>query len=448
MTHATTHRVPIGAEAGRPVGRAVGWLALLGGVFFLSYGAANELAARQSDVASIVFDWERNIPFLEWTILPYWSIDLLYALSFFLCATRAELDRHAFRLLTAQAVAIACFLLFPLQVSLTRPETSGVTGFLFDLLAVFDRPYNQAPSLHMALLVVLWALYAKRLPARFVVAVNVGGGLVAVSVLTTYQHHFVDLPTGFALGMFCLWLWPEDGPKPLANVTLARDGGRRRLAAIYLAAALVLAAAATFLGGVWLWLFWPALSLALVAGFYAAIGVPGFQKGADGRLSLPARWLLAPYLAGAWLNSRAWTWRCRRPVRIAGFVWLGRLPGAEDETTDTFATVIDLSAELGRRFDVPRYLSLPMLDLVVPTPEQLIGVARAIEASRRRGAVLVACALGYGRSAAALATWLVASGRVPDVDAAVDRLRAGGRSVALSPAWRRAIERAAREGLG
>ena len=48
---------------------------------------------------SIVFAWERSIPFLDWTIIPYWSINVFYGLSLFVCATRTELDTHARRLL-------------------------------------------------------------------------------------------------------------------------------------------------------------------------------------------------------------------------------------------------------------------------------------------------------------------------------------------------------------
>ena len=65
---------------------------------------------------SIVFAWERHIPFLAWTIIPYWSINAFYGLSLFVCAERrAELDTHGRRLLTAQIVAVACFILFPLR---------------------------------------------------------------------------------------------------------------------------------------------------------------------------------------------------------------------------------------------------------------------------------------------------------------------------------------------
>ena len=48
-------------------------------------------------------------------------------------------------------------------------------------------------------------------------------------------------------------------------------------------------------------------SVLMVALNYAVFGAGGFQKGADGRLSNAATGLLAPYLLGAWINSRLWT---------------------------------------------------------------------------------------------------------------------------------------------
>src|SRR4051794_29898725 len=90
--------------AGQPWPRAAAWLLFLGPFFFASYGFATWVTSRRSDVGAVVFDWEPAIPFIPWTIVPYWSVDVLYAISLFLCATRAELDRHALRLLTAQVL--------------------------------------------------------------------------------------------------------------------------------------------------------------------------------------------------------------------------------------------------------------------------------------------------------------------------------------------------------
>lgn len=110
----------------------------------------------------VVFDWETQIPFVAWTIIPYWSLNFFYAASVFVCASRQELTAHVRRLLTAQVVAVSSFILFPLQFSFLQPQADGLSGLLFELLGSFDKPYNQAPSLHIALVVILWHLYAHR----------------------------------------------------------------------------------------------------------------------------------------------------------------------------------------------------------------------------------------------------------------------------------------------
>ncbi|HEX2060639.1 MAG TPA: serine/threonine protein phosphatase, partial [Thermoanaerobaculia bacterium] len=118
----------------RPTLRAAAWLAFLGPFFFASYGFANWLASRRTNVGAVVFEWERAIPFLPWTIVPYWSIDLLYAISLFVCTTRRELDRHAQRLLFVQLVSVACFIFFPLRFTFERPRSEGLFGALFTAL--------------------------------------------------------------------------------------------------------------------------------------------------------------------------------------------------------------------------------------------------------------------------------------------------------------------------
>ena len=54
-----------------PWQRGVAWLLFLGPFFFLSYGFANGMAARWQVSASHVYEWERHIPFVPWTIVPY-----------------------------------------------------------------------------------------------------------------------------------------------------------------------------------------------------------------------------------------------------------------------------------------------------------------------------------------------------------------------------------------
>ncbi|MEJ6328533.1 phosphatase PAP2/dual specificity phosphatase family protein [Stenotrophomonas maltophilia] len=431
---------PIVAEAPRPWRRALLWLAVLGPFFFASYGFANWMAGRHDVVPVVVFDWETRIPFVPWTIVPYWSIDLFYAVSFFLCRQRLELDRHALRLLSAQVIAVVCFLLWPLRFSFERPETAGAYGWLFEVLLGFDKPFNQAPSLHIVLLIVLWVKFAHYLQGAWRLVLHAWALLIGISVLTTFQHHFIDIPTGLLVGWLCVWLWPDQGTPPLRAWQSAEDPARWRLALLYLLGAAVLLVPALALRGTALWLLWPAISLLLVALAYAGLGTAMFQKRNDGRLTMAARWLLAPYLGAAWINSRLWTWRAPQPSAVADGVWLGRIPRAA--LASPLHGVVDTCAELSCRAPGAAYASVPMLDMVVPSPAQLREAAAAIERLRMQGPVLVCCALGYSRSAASVATWLLCSGRARDAAEAVARIRAARPSIVLHDDHLRAIQAA------
>jgi protein-tyrosine phosphatase len=416
----------------RPWRRAIAWLAFLGPFFFASYGFANWLASRRAEVGAIVFGWESAIPFLPWTIVPYWSIDAFYALSLFLCVARRELDAHAWRLLAAQIACVACFLLFPLRFTFARPDTGGLFGWMFDVLMGFDKPFNQAPSLHIALLVILWPLYLRH-AGRWRWLVHGWFILIGASVLTTYQHHFIDVPTGALAGLLCLWLIPDHGRSPIATARLSADGRRRQLALRYGAGALLAAALALGLGGWALWLLWPAGALAMVAAIYGFFDERAFQKAGDGSMHAAAAWLLAPYLLGAWLNSRWWTRSSRRAAPVVPGLLIGRLPTRAERDAQGIRSMVDMSAELPCAAAGVRYVSVPQLDLTVPSASQLERAVRAIDAAMAEGPVLVCCALGFSRSAAAVAAWLMASGRAPGAADAVEQVRRARPSIVLGP---------------
>lgn len=189
--------------------RATLWLIFLALFFFLSYGLANRWSARLPHVASLCFAWESRIPFLAWSIFPYLSIHVFYAASLFLCASRAELDTHAKRLLAACVISVTGFLLFPLRFGFTRPATSGFDGALFAMLGAFDQPFNQAPSLHVSLLVLLWVVYARHLRGAPRLVLHGWFALIGVSVFTTYQHHLIDGISGLLVAAVCLRLFPD-----------------------------------------------------------------------------------------------------------------------------------------------------------------------------------------------------------------------------------------------
>ena len=412
----------------RPWKEALLWLSFLGPLFFATYLGSLEIVSWRQHVPVIVFEWERHIPFLAWTIVPYWSIDLLYGIALLLPPTRPELRTLAFRLLTAQIIATIIFLVAPLRLTSTIPADTGAFAPFYGALGeVITKPFNMAPSLHIALLVILWAAYARYLPRRWHWLMHIWAVLIGASVMTAFQHHFFDVPTGALLGLLCLWLWPDGAASPIAQFQSTRDAARWRLAGFYAAGACALLLAGTLVWGTALWLWWPAVSLAFVAYAYAGGGAATFQKTADGRQSPAVRVLLWPYHLGAWINSRAWTHRLKNASEVADGIHIGRIPS----TQPSGMAVVDLTAELHKPADEGEWRSVPALDLVtVPLPA-LRDAAHHIEQMRlaRTGQdsrVLVCCALGFSRSAAAVAAWLVASGRATtarDALVAVQRVR-------------------------
>lgn len=429
----------------RPWKWGLAWLAVLGPFFFASYGFANWVTAQRPAIPAIVFGWEHAIPYLPWTIAPYWLIDLLYGISLLLCATRAQLRTHVSRLLFVQIIAVLCFLAFPLRFTFERPAADGAFGWMFAALESFDQPYNQAPSLHVALLVVLWPVYLRALPKPWHGIVHGVALLIGISVLTTWQHHFIDLPTGAWLGCLAVWLFRERRTAGDWRLDRCTDPQRRKLAAYYALGAALLCSTALLGGGAWLWSSWPAASLFLVALVYLFGDGRACGKQPDGSFPAAAWFLLAPYFAGARINAWLWTRTARDPVEVAPGIHLGSIVRPWPHAGESNAAIVDMCAELPAPAAAARHRAIPVLDLTVPSMCELQTAALAIDAERMRGPVLVACALGFSRSAAAAAAWLVHARMAASVDEAIVRIREARPAVVLGPghvealrAWHRA----------
>ncbi|EEG22770.1 MULTISPECIES: phosphatase PAP2/dual specificity phosphatase family protein [Eikenella] len=497
-------------------------LALVGALFYTSYGLSNHYAASLAYVPEVAFAWERGIPFWAWTIVPYWSLNLMYAAAFFLCRDAGEQNRYVARLVAAQIIATTCFMLFPLHFSWQKPPTDGLWGWLFDSLVAFDLPYNQAPSLHIALSIIVGAFYWTRFP-KIRLPILLWQSLIALSVLTTYQHHFIDVPTGALLGWLVLWAIPQYGVSPFkrrdlfvvqpaeqtgylktvsceaklssgkAKISPETRSREIKIAMLYLAGAVLSALPALF-GGAWLWMLWVSVSLLVVAFAYLT-GNAVFQKQADGRLSAAATILLLPYLAGVRLNMAYWLRGKAKTAQVRDDVWIGSISGVAEiqhcggvfgkktasaalkmlsrcstllrflpciyhflpqksasqakspqplVISDGLPAVLDVCAEYPRPRYHGAYRTLPLLDMVAPSENDLVQAALLLEALRRQhGKVLTCCALGYGRSASVVLTWLLVYGGCRDLAQATAELKQARPQMVLPQETAKAVEAAA-----
>lgn len=195
------------AQSFQPSGwRPLPCMALTSAAYVALYTLSNHLTSLRADVGTGVFEWERAIPFVGWTVVPYLSICAFFAWSFFVDPDEGRLRRHVLRLFIVLILSVLCYAAFPLRFTFERPATEGLVGVMFNLLGHCDMPYNRAPSLHIAVLVLMWARFAPGLRRRWAVVLHGWFSLIAASVLTTYQHHVLDVPGGAALGLAAILL--------------------------------------------------------------------------------------------------------------------------------------------------------------------------------------------------------------------------------------------------
>lgn len=399
-------------------------LAFVAILFCITYLLSNWVSHLRAPLPEIVFFWEKHIPFISGSIVPYWSMSVLYALSIFLCRNQSE-QKHLLRqLLAAQLLAVCCFLIYPLQITWQKPPVDGFLGGLFGSVAIWDMPYNQAPSLHIMLALIVGRFYWQRFESSIIrTVVLVWFSLIGVSALTTWQHHFIDVPTALFAASWIMWWLPEN--QNALQFHRPKHFSHSKYAALYVFGAIIFLILANFL--TW-WLLWLVISCLIIAMCYACFGATGFQKRGDGTHTLAIRILLLPYQLIGNEITYYWTQQHRRS-QITPKIELASI-----HAKPYGAAVLDLCAEYAyHHHDVAAYVSLPWLDLITPSVADLLNAATKLQhLHETQASVMVCCALGYTRSAAVVITWLVAYGHMENASQAYDLVKKQRPQIQLS----------------
>jgi protein phosphatase len=230
----------------------------------------------------------------------------------------------------------------------------------------------------------------------------------------------VDVAGGFLLAglAFCLFRESEARLPVMPNV---------RVGCYYALGAISVLALAPALWPWGVFLLWPAVSLGMVAAGYFGLGPAIFGK-SDGRLPLSTRLVFAPILIGQYLSLAYYRQKCRAWDKIAHGVLIGcRLTEAEAAMAvqQGVTAVLDLTAEFSEtdRFRALTYRNLAVLDLTAPTQGQLQEAVLFITREAVKGTVYLHCKIGFSRSAAVAAAYLLATREAATVNEAVARLR-------------------------
>ena len=297
--------------------------------------------------------------------------------------------------------------------------------------AEWIRPLIFFHRLHAALLLLLVDLYARNLRGVFLFAVRCFGSFSSVSrrcllINTTSSTSSVVL------------FWPDIASTSFASLRYALPVVvNRRIGSYYAAgAAVVLIMGAIF----WPWgvlLLWPAIALGIVAIAYFGAGPIVFRK-TEGKLPWSTRFVLAPCLLGQYLSLLYYRSQCRSWDEVTPRIWIGGKLGcrsANKALCSGVVSVLDLSAEFSeaKPFRKINYRNIPVLDLTAPTQAQLVEMGKFIGNHSRNGVVYVHCKIGYSRSAAAVAAYLIMSGKAKTAEEAFAMIRRVRPSVVIRP---------------
>jgi membrane-associated phospholipid phosphatase len=398
-------------------------------LFLVVYNGCNYLTSLRSGVPTYFWAWERHIPFVPIFIVPYMSIDLFFVAAPFFCRDEIALRTLSRRIVAAILIAGVCFLLFPLRFAFARPYVAGPLGLIFNNFRNIDKPFNQCPSLHMALRTILAVFYVRRFSGVAKWPLRIWFSMIGFSTVLTYQHHVIDVIGGLALGVLCIHLFGDEPLRTAAN----RNG---RVGAYYFSGAIGLIALAAILRGWALVLIWPGISLALLCSAYFWFG-PGIYRKSCGQISLTARVLLWPVILGQRISLVYYARRSEAWNALTPNIWIGRRLNqreAEGAIARGVNAVLDLTCEFSESpaFRAVRYRQLAILDLTAPTAAQ---VAEAMDffQEQSEGIAYVHCKAGYSRTAVIAGAYLLVTGRAASAEEAVGQLRAIRPGIIIRP---------------
>ena len=130
--------------------------------------------------------------------------------------------------------------------------------------------------------------------------------------------------------------------------------------------------------------------------------------------------------------------QCRPWDKVTPEVWIGRTLNHGEAAAAArlgVTAVLDLTAEFSeaKPFRALIYRNIPILDLTAPSIDQLREMAAFIDDESRQGVVYIHCKIGYSRTAAAAAAYLLQTGKVNSVAEAIALLRQVRPAIVVRP---------------
>lgn len=377
------------------------WLALSYLLFLIIYNSSAWYALHFKKSDSFVFYFEKNIPFLDWMIIPYMTSGLLFTLVFFFCSSQKDLMLLTKRVNFTTILSGFFFFLFPLKYSFAKPQTdSDFLNHFFQFLTTWDSNYNQAPSLHIGFAVIFWFVIRKEFKnLKFRLMLQIWILLLCISTLAVFQHHFIDIITALLLSCVTFFIFPEC---KIRNY---------RIGLMYYFFSLLFSLIALliyqYISTYGLLILWISLAVFLVGTAYLNSN-SRFLKREDGSINFFKKIIYLPYLFTYKVILHFFKKNNNNPVsEILPQIFIGsKLNSKQAKAFINERTyIIDLCAEdeeINFIRHQSKYFSKPLLDIGSIKEEELetmLSLLKELHANQKPSEkIFIHCLMGYSRS--------------------------------------------------
>jgi membrane-associated phospholipid phosphatase len=181
------------------------WVGLLGILAFIVFYMTPNHIAFFTPLYLPMFEFEKSLPFIDWTIWFYISDYIYIAAAFILLSNKQNMNKIYYSQIFLLFISMIIF--FAIPTAYPRPEVEyyGFTGLVIKMLHSADSPGNACPSIHVAMTFLggFGFLKEKRwlFPWFMLWAV-----LISVSTLTVKQHYAIDVIAGFSVAIVFYYL--------------------------------------------------------------------------------------------------------------------------------------------------------------------------------------------------------------------------------------------------
>ena len=181
------------------------WVGLLGVIAFMVFYMVPNHLKLFSPIYLNMWNFEKQVPFMDWTIWFYISDYIFIAVVFILLKNRENMNKIFYAQIAMLVFTMVIFFILPTTYPRPEIEYNGLNGWILGVLHSADTQGNACPSVHVGMTFLGGFGFIKE--KRYLLPLFMFWALlISISTLTVKQHYFMDVIAGFIMAILFYFL--------------------------------------------------------------------------------------------------------------------------------------------------------------------------------------------------------------------------------------------------